>query len=105
MVEPKKWNERSHATLTSFLNVPYSISFPFFFFFTSNLQIKSRFISIFYLSRKKNRSFFFSLIHFSSNMESRKNRGCRAVEYKKCGGGGTRELYAIENNVACVFCF
>lgn len=84
---------------------PYSISFPFFFFFTSNLQIKSRFISIFYLSRKKNRSFFFSLIHFSSNMESRKNRGCRAVEYKKCGGGGTRELYAIENNVACVFCF
>lgn len=104
MVEPKKWNERSHATLTSFLNVPYSISFPFFFFFTSNLQIKSRFISIFYFVIIV-RFWFFSLIHFSSNMESRKNRGCRAVEYKKCGGGGTRELYAIENNVACVFCF
>lgn len=83
---------------------PYSISFPFFFFFTSNLQIKSRFISIFYFVIIV-RFWFFSLIHFSSNMESRKNRGCRAVEYKKCGGGGTRELYAIENNVACVFCF
>lgn len=84
---------------------PYSISFPFFFFFlprTFKLNLVS---SRYFIYRGRKIVLFFSLIHFSSNMESRKNRGCRAVEYKKCGGGGTRELYAIENNVACVFCF
>lgn len=77
MVEPKKWNERSHATLTSFLNVHIRFSF-LFFFFIPNLQIKSRFISIFYLSRKKNRSFFFShsfLIKYGKQKESRLSRG------------------------------
>lgn len=104
MVEPKKWNERSHATLTSFLNV--HIRFPFLFFFFLPRTFKLNLVSSrYFIYRGRKIVLFFSLIHFSSNMESRKNRGCRAVEYKKCGGGGTRELYAIENNVACVFCF
>lgn len=65
MVEPKKWNERSHATLTSFLNVHIRFPFLFLFFFlprTFKLNLVS---SRYFIYRGRKIVLFFSLSFIS----------------------------------------